>query len=58
MKIKGNRKMETGSILEVILKLSGRSKQSSKTREIYFWDNTESFKGNTKEAIMNDIENS
>lgn len=57
MKIKGNRKMETGLILEVILKLSRKSNQS-KTREIYLWDNTESFKGNTKEAIMNDIENS
>jgi hypothetical protein len=57
MKNKGNRKMESGSILEVIFKLSEKS-HKSKTREINLWDSTEPFKGNTKEAIMNEIENS
>lgn len=52
--IKRNRNLHSGSILEVSLNLPEKSHEC-KTREINFWDITESFKGNTKEAIMNEI---
>jgi hypothetical protein len=57
MKIKENRKIQSESILDVISKFSDKS-SNSKNCEMRLWDKTESFKGNTKEAIMNDIDKS